>query len=188
MNNILLLASGGGSNVRAILDYFKDRNDVNFPMIITNNPKAGVIEVAKEYGVDVLLLNKRIFQEELFIDTIDIYKPHLIVLAGFLWKIPDYMVKGYANKMINIHPALLPNYGGVGMYGHHVHEAVIAANEKESGITVHVVNEHYDEGTVLLQKKVKIAKGETPETLADKVLKLEHTWYSKVIDSLLTTE
>ncbi len=185
MNNILLLASGGGSNVKAILNYFKDRNDVNFPMIITNNPEAGVIEIAKEYGVDVLLLNKHIFQEEIFIDTIDLYKPNLIVLAGFLWKIPDYMVKAYANKLINIHPALLPKYGGLGMYGHHVHEAVIAAKEKESGMTIHIVNEQYDEGTILLQKKVKIAKGETPETLAEKVLNLEHTWYPKVIDSLL---
>jgi len=158
---------------------------VSFPLVLTNNPKAGVIDVAAEFGIDVLLLNKRIFEQEMFIDTIDFYKPHLIVLAGFLWKLPDYIVHAYPNKIINIHPSLLPKYGGKGMYGHYVHEAVLSAKEKESGMTVHFVNEQYDEGTVLLQKKIKIDKAETPETLAARVLKLEHTWYPKVIESLL---
>ncbi|HOZ51358.1 MAG TPA: phosphoribosylglycinamide formyltransferase [Chitinophagaceae bacterium] len=185
MNNILLFASGGGSNVKAILDFFEKNDEVNFPLIITNNPKAGVINIAKEYGIDVLIINKRIFQSEIFIDTIDFYQPKLIVLAGFLWKIPAYMVNAYPNKILNIHPALLPNYGGKGMYGHFVHDSVLAHKEKESGMTIHIVNEKYDDGTILLQKKVKIDKSETPETLAAKVLKLEHTWYPKVILSLL---
>ncbi len=185
MKNILLFASGGGSNVNVILHYFKNRTDISFPLIVTNNPKAGVITIAQEHRVDVLLVNKAIFKEELFIDTIDLYKPHLIVLAGFLWRIPEYMVKAYPNKIINIHPALLPNYGGKGMYGHHVHEAVLANNEKQSGMTIHFVNEKYDEGTTLLQKQIKIDKAETPETLASKILILEHEWYPKVIDSLL---
>jgi phosphoribosylglycinamide formyltransferase-1 len=120
------------------------------------------------------LINKKILREELFIDTIDFYKPHLIVLGGFLQKLPSYMVHAYQNKIINIHPALLPKYGGKGMYGHFVHEAVLANKEKESGMTIHMVNDQYDEGTVLLQKKVKVEKGETPETLAAKILKLEH--------------
>ncbi len=185
MNNILLFASGGGSNVKSILSHFNGRKDVSFPLVLTNNPRAGVMEIAREYGIDVLLLNKHIFLEEMFIDTIDFYKPHLIVLAGFLWKVPDYIVHAYPNKIINIHPSLLPKYGGKDMYGHYVHEAVVAAKEKESGMTVHFVNEQYDAGTVLLQKKVKLDKSETPETLAAKVLKLEHTWYPKVIESLL---
>jgi phosphoribosylglycinamide formyltransferase-1 len=185
MKKILLFASGGGSNVRAILEYFRGREDVSFPLIITNNAKAGVIEIAKEYGIDVLLINKSVFQSDVFIDTIDYYQPDLLVLAGFLWKIPDYLIQGYPNKIINIHPSLLPKYGGKGMYGHHVHTAVVANNETESGITIHIVNEHYDEGMILMQKTVTVDIDETPQTLAAKVLKLEHAWYAKVIDTLL---
>lgn len=185
MKKILLFASGGGSNVRAILEYFRGREDVSFPLIITNNAKAGVIEIAKEYGIDVLLINKSVFQSDVFIDTIDYYQPNLLVLAGFLWKIPDYLIQGYPNKIINIHPSLLPKYGGKGMYGHHVHTAVVANNETESGITIHIVNEHYDEGVILMQKTVTVDIDETPHTLAAKVLKLEHAWYAKVIDTLL---
>ena len=185
MRNILLLASGGGSNVNAILTHFKGREDVHFPLIIANSPKSGVIDIAKDHEIDVMLVNQQIFHSEIFVDTIDFYKPELIVLAGFLWKIPDFITVKYHNKILNIHPALLPKHGGKGMYGHHVHEAVIANKEKESGMTIHFVNEKYDEGTILLQKKVKIDKAETPDTLAAKVLKLEHTWYAKVIDSLL---
>ena len=129
--------------------------------------------------------HKQIFNEEVFIDTLESYKPDLLVLAGFLWKIPDYMIMAFPNKIINIHPALLPKYGGKGMYGHFVHEAVIANHEKESGITIHFVNEHYDEGTVLLQKSIPVSIDDVPEELAKKVLKLEHEWYAKVIESLL---
>lgn len=185
MKNILLFASGGGSNVKAILAYFKDRNDVNFPVIITNNPKAGVIEIAKENAIDVLLIDRQIFGSDVFIDTIDYYKPYLIVLAGFLWKVPEYLIEAYPNKIINIHPALLPKYGGKGMYGKYVHTSVLAHKEKESGITIHLVNAHYDEGTILMQKTVDIESLDTPDTLAAKVLTLEHAWYSKVIDTLL---
>ena len=185
MKKILLFASGGGSNVRAILEYYRGREDVSFPLIITNNAKAGVIEIAKEYGIDVLLINKSVFQSDVFIDTIDYYQPNLLVLAGFLWKIPDYLIQGYPNKIINIHPSLLPKYGGKGMYGHHVHTAVVANNETESGITIHIVNEHYDDGMILMQKTVTVDIDETPQTLAAKVLRLEHAWYAKVIDTLL---
>ncbi len=185
MKKILLFASGGGSNVRAILEYYRGREDVSFPLIITNNAKAGVIEIAKEYGIDVLLINKSVFQSDVFIDTIDYYQPDLLVLAGFLWKIPDYLIQGYPNKIINIHPSLLPKYGGKGMYGHHVHTAVVANNETESGITIHIVNEHYDDGMILMQKTVTVDIDETPQTLAAKVLRLEHAWYAKVIDTLL---
>ncbi|MBK7764170.1 MAG: phosphoribosylglycinamide formyltransferase [Bacteroidetes bacterium] len=188
MKNILVFASGGGSNVKAILAYFKDRKDVHFPLIVTNNPKAGVIEIAKEHGIDVLLIDKNIFESDIFVDTIDYYKPYLIVLAGFLWKVPEYLIEAYPNKIINIHPALLPKYGGKGMYGKYVHAAVLAHKEKESGITIHLVNERYDEGTILMQKTMKIDKTDTPESLAAKVLTLEHAWYSKVIDTLVGTQ
>ncbi len=186
MKNVLLFASGGGSNVRAILKYFKDSIHVSFPLIVTNNPRAGVIGIAQEYDTEVLLINKEIFSTGVFIDTIDFYKPDLIVLAGFLWKIPEYLVKAFPNKIINIHPALLPKYGGKGMYGHHVHEAVVRNKEKESGITIHFVNEHYDEGTILLQKSIALETGDTAESVASKVLALEHAWYAKVIESILT--
>lgn len=186
MKNVLLFASGGGSNVKAILHYFKNSAQVSFPLIITNNPKAGVIGIAQEHNIEVLIINKEIFNTDIFVDTIDFYKPDLIVLAGFLWKIPEYLVKTFPNKIINIHPALLPKYGGKGMYGHHVHEAVVDNHEKESGITIHFVNEHYDEGTILLQKSVALEAADTAETVAAKVLSLEHAWYAKVIESLLT--
>jgi phosphoribosylglycinamide formyltransferase-1 len=121
----------------------------------------------------------------LFLDTIDYFKPDLIVLAGFLWKIPLYLIKAYPQKIINIHPALLPKYGGKGMYGHFVHEAVLSNKEKESGISIHFVNEAYDEGTILLQKSIGINENDTAQSIADKVLTLEHQWYPKVIESLL---
>lgn len=185
MKKVILFASGGGTNVKAILEYFKNNNEISFPLIVTNNPQAGVIHIAQDFGIDVLLLSKNIFQDPIFIDTIDYYKPDLIVLAGFLWKIPEYMVSAYQDKIVNIHPSLLPAYGGKGMYGMHVHNAVIQAGEKESGITIHMVNEVYDEGRILLQKKVTIDKNDTAETLAQKIHVLEHTWYSKVLETLL---
>jgi phosphoribosylglycinamide formyltransferase-1 len=186
MKKVLLFASGGGSNIKAILRYFKDRPDISFPLIITNNRQAGVIGIARQHHIDVMLINKDLFNEEIFIDTLEYFKPDLLVLAGFLWKIPDYIVKAFPNRIINIHPALLPKYGGKGMYGHHVHEAVVAQGEKVSGITIHFVNEHYDEGTTLLQKEVALLPADTPEMVAAKVLSLEHTWYAQVIDSLLS--
>jgi phosphoribosylglycinamide formyltransferase-1 len=182
----VLFASGKGSNVQAILHYFKDKPEVHIPLIVTNNPEAGVIDLAAAHGIDVLLVNRSILRSELFVDTIDFYKPHLIVLAGFLWLVPSFLVQAYPNRIVNIHPALLPKYGGKGMYGHFVHQAVLANKEKESGMTIHMVNEKYDEGTILLQKKYKIEKHDTPETLAAQVLKLEHEWYPQVIASLLT--
>lgn len=185
MKKVILFASGSGTNVKAILQYFKNNKKVNFPLIVTNNPQAGVIHIAQEYGIDVLLLSKNIFLDPIFIDTIDYHKPDLIVLAGFLWKIPEYMVSAYQDKIVNIHPSLLPAYGGKGMYGMHVHNAVIQAGKKESGITIHLVNEVYDQGRILLQKKVTIEKNETAETLAKKIHELEHAWYSKVIETLL---
>lgn len=183
MKRILLFASGGGSNVQAILNYFQSNPGFSFPAVITNNPKAGVIAIAEKHSIDLLLINKDLFRSPAFLDVIESYSPDLLVLAGFLWKLPDYLVKGFENKIINIHPSLLPKFGGKGMYGHHVHEAVIANHEKESGITIHLVNEHYDEGRILLQKKLEVMENESAESLAKRVLALEHAWYSKVIES-----
>ena len=185
MKTILLFASGGGSNVKAILDYFKDKPSFHFPLIITNKKTAGVIDIAAEYGIDVLLIDKMVFESPVFLDTLELYKPSLIVLGGFLWKLPDYLIKAFPNRIVNIHPSLLPLHGGRGMYGHHVHEAVLAAGDAESGVTIHFVNEEYDKGTILLQKKVAVSPDDTATSLAAKVLVLEHAWYAKVIESLL---
>ncbi|HMN32474.1 MAG: phosphoribosylglycinamide formyltransferase [Chitinophagaceae bacterium] len=186
MKNVLLFASGGGSNVKAILNYFHSNSNVHFPLILTNNPDAGVIEIAESFGIDVMVINKEILNDEIFIDTIDSYSPALIVLAGFLWKIPSFMIAKYPHQIINIHPSLLPKYGGKGMYGHHVHEAVVNNYETESGITIHYVNEEYDEGAVILQRNVAVSPTDNAEQVAANVLKLEHEWYSKVIDTILT--
>ncbi len=186
MKNVLLFASGSGSNVRAILNYFKDKPTVHFPVIIANNRKAGVLDIAKENKIDVILVNKTIFEDEIFIDTLDSFKPDLLVLAGFLWKIPSYIISKYDKKIINIHPSLLPKYGGKGMYGHHVHETVIQNSEIESGMTIHYVNEEYDQGDIILQRKVLVSPTDDADSLAANILKLEHEWYPKVIDTILS--
>lgn len=182
---VLLFASGLGSNARAILEHFQGQSHVQFPLIVTNNPQAGVFALAREYGIDVLLLDRDRFNSPILLDTLDLYRPELLVLAGFLWKLPEQVVQHYPNRIVNIHPSLLPAYGGKGMYGHHVHEAVVRNRESVSGMTIHLVNEEYDQGTILLQKTVDLAPADTPEQLAAKVLQLEHTWYPKIIESLL---
>lgn len=182
---VLLFASGQGSNARAILEHFRGKSDVQFPLIVTNNPQAGVFSLAREYGIDVLLLDRERFNSPILLDTLDLYRPELLVLAGFLWKLPEHLVQQYAKRIVNIHPSLLPAYGGKGMYGHHVHEAVVRNGETKSGMTIHLVNEEYDQGTILLQKTVDLSPTDTPEQVAAKVLQLEHAWYPKVVESLL---
>lgn len=184
MKNIILFASGNGTNVKNIIQYYKG-SSVNIPLIVTNNNEAGVIDIAKENKIPILLVNKTVFESEIVLDNIEKYKPDLLVLAGFLWKIPSFMLNEFPNKIINIHPSLLPAYGGKGMYGHYVHQAVLNNNEQESGITIHVVNAEYDKGTILLQKKVSITSEDDETSLAKKIQELEHAWYPKVIDQLL---
>lgn len=185
MKNVILFASGGGSNVQAILDYFKGNDKVQFPLIVCNKAQAGVLDIAEREGIDFLLIDKATFSSEVFLDNLEAYDADLLVLAGFLWKIPTFLIKAYDRKIINIHPSLLPKYGGKGMYGSHVHQAVIENKEVESGITIHLVNEEYDKGTILLQKKVEVLGYDTPETLANKIHVLEHEWFSQVIESLI---
>jgi phosphoribosylglycinamide formyltransferase-1 len=182
---IVLIASGSGSNAEAILTYLAQQQRAVQPLILCNNPKAGVLARAERLGCDVVLFDREKFQSPEFLSWLQSWQPHLIVLAGFLWRIPEAWVKAFPNQIINIHPALLPKFGGKGMYGHHIHEAVIAANEKHSGITIHYVNEHYDEGTIILQEIVPIEPGTTPEQLAQQVLAIEHHWYPRVVDDLL---
>lgn len=185
MKRIAIFASGEGTNAQCIIDYFKAK-PVEVSMIVCNNPNAGVVNRASRSGVPVVIVNKENFQNKKFLPE-KLKKQHIdfIVCAGFLWKIPRHILDDFQKRIVNIHPSLLPKFGGKGMYGMNVHKAVISAKEKESGITIHYLNEQYDEGEIILQKKCKIRKSETPESLAKKIQKLEHKWYPKIIEQLL---
>lgn len=185
MKRIVLFASGSGSNAEKIMAYFQNNSIKNVTAVVTNNPNAKVIEKAKKFGVPHYVFTKTEIESTAFIDFIKQLQPDLIVLAGFLLKIPSGMVAAFPNKIVNIHPSLLPKYGGKGMYGHFVHEAVFANNEKESGITIHFVNEHYDEGEFIFQEKTNIEECNSPEQIASKVLQVEHRCFAKVIDKVL---
>ena len=187
MKKIVIFASGGGSNAQSILDYFENDTTIKIVLILSNNPNAGVLERAKKAGIDGLSFNKYAFAKansiHLLLKSID---PDLIVLAGFLWKFPDFLVKEFPDKIINIHPALLPKYGGKGMYGSNVHKAVVENEESESGITIHYVNENYDEGAIIKQVSCILKKTDQPDEVAQKVLALEHQYYPKTIEELLS--
>lgn len=185
MKNIVLFASGAGSNVQAIIDFFKDKNTVRPAAVICNKPGAGVLTIAENNGIPTILIDKSSFRSDEFLEQVRSFEPDLLVLAGFLWKVPDHLVAAFPDKIINIHPALLPNYGGKGMYGMHVHEAVIANKEKESGITIHYVNEHYDEGNTIIQAHCSINDKDDPESLAKKIHQLEHYFFPRIIEFLL---
>ncbi|MEM9547584.1 MAG: phosphoribosylglycinamide formyltransferase [Bacteroidota bacterium] len=187
--HIAIFASGSGSNARKILEYFEDREDVEVALIVSNKKKAGVRHHAKEFGVPTLIIDRPFFYDAKgILKVLSKEKVDLVVLAGFLWLIPKYLIEAYPDKIVNIHPALLPKYGGKGMFGHHVHEAVKANNEKESGMTIHYVNEHFDEGNHIFQAKCSLDECDSAEDIAKKVLKLEHAHYAREIDGLLSTK
>lgn len=185
MKNIVIFASGNGSNAENIIRYFKKNETISVVAVLSNNPKAKVLEKAKNLGVPSLSFDK----EELYCDFVqsklNYFKPDLIVLAGFLLKFPEHIIAEYPDKIINIHPALLPKYGGKGMYGRHVHQAVLDHQEKETGITIHFVNAEFDKGRIIFQKSVPISDCSTPEEIAKKVHKLEHRYFPEIIDELL---
>ena len=183
--HVAIFASGAGSNARKIIEYFENQYVVKVSLIVCNVPTAGVLEIAKEKGIPTLLINKTEFATSGYVESIRNSDIDFIVLAGFLWKVPEVLVKAYPKAIINIHPALLPNYGGKGMYGSRVHEAVIAAGESKSGITIHWVDENYDEGDIIFQAECTIAAGDTPEILAQKIHALEHQHFAPVIEKLL---
>lgn len=186
---IILFASGSGSNVENIANYFKLRKDVTICCVLTNKSDAKVIERCNRLGINALFFNRQAFSKSNFIlDMLRSLEPELIVLAGFLWKIPEAITNAFPNKIINIHPALLPKYGGKGMYGMHVHNAVKEAKETETGITIHYVNAHYDEGTTIQQVKTVVNPKDSPEDIASKVHLLEYEFFPKVIDELLSKQ
>ncbi|MDF4220383.1 phosphoribosylglycinamide formyltransferase [Maribacter sp. M208] len=186
---IILFASGSGSNVENIANYFKLRKDVTICCVLTNKSDAKVIERCNRLEINALFFNRQAFTKSNFIlDMLRSLKPDLIVLAGFLWKIPEAITNAFPNKIINIHPALLPKYGGKGMYGMHVHNAVKEAKETETGVTIHYVNAHYDEGAIIQQAKTVVDPKDSPEDIASKVHLLEYEFFPKVIDELLSKQ
>lgn len=186
MTRIAIFASGSGSNAENIANYFSANSSVEVSLILTNNSNAFVIDRAKKIGIKTIVFSKREFlNTDNILHFLDENNINLIVLAGFLLKIPENLIKSYPNKIINIHPALLPKYGGKGMYGDKVHQSVIEAKETESGITIHYVNEHYDEGKIIFQAKCKIETTDTPNDLATKIHLLEYEHFPKVIENLI---
>ncbi len=185
MKNIVIFASGSGSNAEAIINHFKVGSIARVSAVFTNKADAGIIERAKNHAIPFEVFSKADFGEAKFIDLVKSYQPELIVLAGFLLKIPENFVQAFPNQIINIHPALLPKYGGKGMYGNNVHKAVLENKETESGMTIHYVNEQYDQGNIIFQESTDITDCTSAEEIAKRVLTLEHKNYPKVVEELL---
>ena len=186
MKKIVLFASGNGSNAEKIILHFKKTTLANVVTIFTNNPDAKVLKKAKKHQIDAVIFKKNDLNDGFVLQRLHEIKPDLIVLAGFLLKFPESIINQFPNKVINIHPALLPKYGGKGMYGMNVHKAVLDNKEKETGITIHYVNEHYDEGEYISQHKVSIDDCVSAEEIANKVHQLEHEYFPIVIEQLIT--
>jgi len=182
MKRIVILASGSGTNAENIINYFKNNDDISVVQVLSNKENATVLKRASRLGV----ANAHI-QFNNSSELLKLLKSNAdyVVLAGFLKKIPSSIIKAFPNKIINIHPALLPKYGGKGMYGMHVHNAVVSNREKESGITIHYVNENYDEGTIIFQKKIAVLPIDSPEDVAEKIHVLEYEYFPKVIENII---
>ncbi len=187
MKKIILFASGAGSNAENIIRYFAQHGEAKVVAVFCNNPGAGVIPRAALLGVPTVIFTKEELQSQSIAPRLNAYAPDLIVLAGFLLMVPEYLIAAYPNKIINIHPALLPKYGGKGMYGMSVHRAIRENNEPETGISIHYVDKHYDEGDIIFQAKVTIDPADSAEDIARKVHQLEHEHFPKVIAQLLRT-
>ena len=186
VTHIAIFASGAGSNAQQIINRFANHPLVKVALIVCNKPGAGVLNIASSHNIPYVVINKeRFFNTDAYLPELQKHRIDFIVLAGFLWKVPAALIAAYPQKIINIHPALLPNYGGKGMYGHFVHEAVIANKEKQSGITIHYVDEQYDHGQIIMQATCDITGSDTPETLAQKIHQLEHRHFPEVVAQLL---
>jgi len=186
MKRIAIFASGAGSNAKQIIEYFTNHAVVQVALVVCNKPGAGVLNIADQYKVPTLLIEKeQFFRGDAYVEKLKEANIDFIVLAGFLWKIPPALIQAYPNKIINIHPALLPKYGGKGMYGQFVHEAVLAAQESESGITIHLVDELYDHGQMIFHASCPVLPDDTPATLAQRIHALEHKHYPEVIERFI---
>jgi phosphoribosylglycinamide formyltransferase-1 len=183
MIQIAIFASGAGSNAQKIIDYFQQHREIRVALIVTNKPGAGILQIAEKHKIPSIIIDKeRFFQGDAYTELLKARNIDFIVLAGFLWKVPRALIAAYPNKIVNIHPALLPKFGGKGMYGHFVHEAVIAAGEKQSGISIHFIDEIYDHGNIIFQAPCPVEANDTAESLAQKVQLLEHQHYPEIIE------
>lgn len=185
MKRLAIFVSGNGTNLQRIAEYFAQKNDIEVSLVVCNNDKAYAKERAKNLGIPLRMITKAEFAEQAFADELTKMHIDLIVLAGFLWLVPATLITAFHNRIINIHPALLPKYGGKGFYGEHVHQAVVAAKEQFSGITIHYVNEKYDSGDIIFQKEVALDINETADSLAAKIHVLEQENFPVVIEKLL---
>jgi phosphoribosylglycinamide formyltransferase-1 len=189
MTQLAIFASGAGTNAKNIIDHFRHHPVICVSLIGCNRPGAGVLNIAREEGIPELLIDKEsFFSGTAYVPELREKKIDYIILAGFLWKIPEALIKAYPRRIINIHPALLPKHGGKGMYGRFVHEAVIAASDKETGITIHYVDEQYDHGDPIFQARVPVEPGDDPGTLARKVQILEYEHFPEVIEGVVNAE
>ncbi len=185
MSKIAIFASGSGSNAENIINFFKENKKIEISLVFSNNKNAGVIQRAVNLGVKHHIFSRTDFyNSEKVLQKLKSNNIDFIVLAGFMWLIPEYLIDAYPNTIINIHPALLPKYGGKGMYGMNVHKAVVENRDPESGITIHYVNKEYDDGNIIFQAKCKVKANDTPETVAKKVHELEYEHFPKVIEQL----
>jgi phosphoribosylglycinamide formyltransferase-1 len=187
MKRIVFFASGSGSNIENIVRYFHDkRNSVTVAAVLTNKSDAKVLERCNYLNINGLYFNRNaLYETDCVLDILKALEPDLIVLAGFLWKMPERIIRNFSDKIVNIHPALLPKYGGKGMYGKHVHQAVKDNQEAETGITIHYVNENYDEGAIIFQAKTPIGMDDSSEDIAKKVHELEYVHFPRIIEKLL---
>ena len=186
MNRLAIFASGSGTNAENIIRFFRPKENTSVSLVLCNKPDAKVIERADKLGVETFVFSRDdLYNSDQILRALHHYQISHIVLAGFLWLIPGSLVKAYPGAIVNIHPALLPKYGGKGMYGAKVHEAVIANREPESGITIHYVNEKYDDGNIIFQAKCPVSDNETPESLAAKIHQLEYDHFPRVIEEVI---
>ena len=186
IKSIAIFASGTGTNAANIIKYFKHHQKIKVALIVTNNSDAGVLNVAKENNIDFLVIEKeRFFRIDGYVPELQSAEIDFIMLAGFLWKIPASLINSYQHKIVNIHPALLPKFGGKGMYGSFVHDAVLSAKEKQSGITIHFVDEFYDNGKTIFQTTCPVYENDTTESLAKRIHELEYKYFPKVIEEVI---
>lgn len=187
MKKLAIFASGGGSNAQKIHEFFQNHADIEIKLVVVNNKKAGIIKKALSWKIPILPINRVSFYESQEVVTKLIEEEiDLVILAGFLWLIPDSLLEAFPNKILNIHPALLPKYGGKGMYGINVHKAIFESKEKVSGITIHTIDGEYDSGNFIYQESINIEHCNSPQEIAESVLKLEHENFAKVIETYLS--
>ncbi|HEV7332169.1 MAG TPA: phosphoribosylglycinamide formyltransferase [Flavisolibacter sp.] len=183
---IAVFASGTGTNAAKLIDYFSDSPVARVALVVCNKPGAGVLNIAEKAGIPSLLIEKEaFFRGDAYLSKLRETGIGFLVLAGFLWKIPQALIDAFPRRIVNIHPALLPKFGGKGMYGQYVHEAVLQAGERETGITVHYVDEHYDSGDIIFQTACPVVEGDTPETIAQRIHQLEHVHYPRVVEEVI---